>query len=667
MIGRTIGNYRVVEKLGEGGMGAVYRAVDQLVERNVAIKVLKPELSSNPEVSARFMSEAKALAKLNHPAIAILYTLFQEGDELFMVMEYVAGQNLEKYIRAHGAIPWPEAAGTLVRVLEGVGHAHSQGIVHRDLKPANLMLTFDGAVKVMDFGIARVFFTPRLTQDSRLVGTLGYLAPERILGKEGDARSDIYALGVIFYEMLTGHLPFEGTSEYELIRAQVEQPPKALHELGVDVPEPIEQTLMIALAKDPAQRQPDAETFAEQLRAAIAGSEPASLAASARATGAVPLAKQTVSAAASKPTVTVPANAETLFAPLEKETVLDAIPRPAASMPAARGTVRTPIPVLRPEVPPQPPKNPAEPKRGLPVRGLYLAIAGGGLALLLAISVGVFVWMHRSHAPAQLSSVQPTSPPASATPQNNPVAVVPPQPAPATPVVESKETAPANTVPEKKSITTASAHAARKAATAARVPVIQNAEPTPVANSRTPVTTTPKPVEVAAAKLPGRHTGEAIRDRACDTCDQKPGGCALDLPEAHARGLHFTLSRRVRERVQGETKTGHDRGFGRRGLECGDRGRARQFRLRRRGASGWSERDKARGGHPQGSQRSPIMDRHRGRPAFPHRLSRRRYEAPDVAPGQALAQRHALSGPRQRSAASLRKRSTASFRPPRAL
>jgi len=271
MIGRTVGNYRIVEKLGEGAMGTVYRAVDQMVDRTVAIKVLKPEIAQNAETLQRFHREAVALARLNHPCIAQLYAFFQEGGEYFMVMEFVPGETLDARIGRQGRLPWLDALKVLAPVLEGVGHAHSLGILHRDLKPANIMLAADGRVKVMDFGIACVANTTRLTREARLVGTLEYLAPERALGKPPDARSDIYSLGMVLYEMLTGRLPFAGDTDFELIRAQLNQKPPRPRQIGIALPPPVEDLLMTALEKDPARRFPDAGTFlAESSKAALA-------------------------------------------------------------------------------------------------------------------------------------------------------------------------------------------------------------------------------------------------------------------------------------------------------------------------------------------------------------------------------------------------------------
>jgi serine/threonine-protein kinase len=179
VIGTVAGNYRILEKLGEGGMGAVYRAVDEMVERPVALKGLRTEIAQNADVVERFRAEAVALARLNHPAIATLYSCFRQGDQYFMAIEFVPGETLEQKLARGGAMSWQQATGLLLRTLEGIRHAHQMGILHRDLKPANIMITPDGQVKVTDFGIARILNSVKLTREARVVGTLEYLAPER--------------------------------------------------------------------------------------------------------------------------------------------------------------------------------------------------------------------------------------------------------------------------------------------------------------------------------------------------------------------------------------------------------------------------------------------------------------------------------------------------------
>lgn len=265
MTGRTIGNYRIIDRLGEGGMGKVYRAIDTMVEREVALKSLKPEIAAQPGILERFRREAVLLARLNHPTVAQLYTFFKEGDEFYMVMEYVAGETLERVIQKRGALPWPEALSYAVQILEGISHAHALGILHRDLKPANVILTPSGKVKLMDFGIAQALGAARLTREGRIVGTLEYLAPERIQGKPADVRSDLYSVGVVLFEMLTGRLPFESDSEYELLLAQVQKQPPAPGELGIDLPSAVESAVMSALDKNPDHRYPDAGAFAAAL------------------------------------------------------------------------------------------------------------------------------------------------------------------------------------------------------------------------------------------------------------------------------------------------------------------------------------------------------------------------------------------------------------------
>jgi serine/threonine protein kinase len=257
MIERVLANsYRVVEKVGEGGMGAVYRAVDLMLERDVAIKAIRPELSRDPEMAERFRTEARTLARVSHPAIAAVYSFFEDGGELFLVMEYVRGRSLSKILEAQGALPWDRAVRLLTSALDGIAEAHRAGIIHRDLKPDNLMITEAGAVKVTDFGIARMTGSGHLTRTGLMVGTLRYMAPEQIQGEEADARSDIYSLGGVLYQMLTGRPAFEGKSDYAILKAQIEEmpPPPSTAAPGPGIPEWLDRAVLRSLAKKPADR-----------------------------------------------------------------------------------------------------------------------------------------------------------------------------------------------------------------------------------------------------------------------------------------------------------------------------------------------------------------------------------------------------------------------------
>lgn len=277
MIGTVVGNYKVVEKIGEGGMGAVYKGIDLMLEREVAIKVLKPELASQPQVVERFRSEAVTLAKLNHPNIATLYSFFRQGDYFFMVLEFVKGTTLDKIIEARRAMTCEQAIPLFCQMLEGIDHAHRLGIVHRDIKPANMMLTEGGIMKVLDFGIARALGSARMTRAGHLIGTIEYMSPEQVRGMETDARSDIYSLGMVLYELLTGRVPFASDSEYELMKAQVEQLPPPPREFSPNIPEEVEAAILCATEKDPENRFQTAGAFSgaieDCVRSAIASGQ----------------------------------------------------------------------------------------------------------------------------------------------------------------------------------------------------------------------------------------------------------------------------------------------------------------------------------------------------------------------------------------------------------
>lgn len=267
MIGEIVGNYRILEKLGEGGMGEVYKGVDLMLDREVAIKSMRRELAQRPDIVERFRAEAVALAKLNHPNIATLYSFFRQGDGLYMAMEFAQGETLEQIIDRHPqGIPPARAVDWFCQALEAIEHAHLNGVIHRDIKPANMMVSRTGRLKVMDFGIARLLGTGRLTRTGYLVGTVEYMSPEQIRGMECDARSDIYSLGIVLYKMLAGRSPFGGRSEYELLRAQVEEMPSPLGKVVAGAPAFLEGILARALAKLPEDRFQTARQFQDALR-----------------------------------------------------------------------------------------------------------------------------------------------------------------------------------------------------------------------------------------------------------------------------------------------------------------------------------------------------------------------------------------------------------------
>ena len=224
MIGEQIENYRILSRLGGGAMGVVYKAVDQDLDRVVALKLMNAGLEHHPELEARFRSEARTQATLNHHNVATLYRFLTWQGKAVMVMEYVDGKTLQQMITDRGALPPVTALALCKQALYGVGAAHRQGIVHRDLKPANLMLSNDGVVKVMDFGIAKIKGGGGLKGTSMAIGTYDYMAPEQALNQKVDGRTDIYSMGITLYEMLTGDVPFLCDSELAVQMAHLNEP-----------------------------------------------------------------------------------------------------------------------------------------------------------------------------------------------------------------------------------------------------------------------------------------------------------------------------------------------------------------------------------------------------------------------------------------------------------
>ena len=267
MIGKTVGKYRVLERLGRGGMGTVYKAVDETLDREVAIKVLNPDLGES-DLLKRFRAEAVTLARLNHPGIATLYELHRHEDDLLMVMEFVRGETFHDLSERLGPLAAPQAAHLCMQVLDALGHAHRAGVVHRDLKPANLMISETGAVKVMDFGIARVLGTEHFTTGGYMMGTPAYMAPEQVMGTDVDARADLYAIGVVFYRLLSAQLPFDADTAIAMVQKQISSAPIPISTFCPDLPDWCAPVIDRALAKTPAERFQSAEEFRTALQLA---------------------------------------------------------------------------------------------------------------------------------------------------------------------------------------------------------------------------------------------------------------------------------------------------------------------------------------------------------------------------------------------------------------
>jgi hypothetical protein len=308
MIGRTIGKYRIVGQLGRGGAGVVYKAVDETLHRDVAVKTLNPDLA-NTEVMSRFRAEATILARLNHPQIATIYELFRADGDLLMVMEFVRGESLDKLSERLGALSPERAAYVIDLILSALEHAHRAGVVHRDVKPANVMVTDEGSIKIMDFGIARVLGAEQKTVDFRLMGTPAYMSPEQVLGEEVDGRSDLYSVGVLFYRLLTGALPFAADTALGMLQRQIRDLPIPLCAHRSGLPDWCETIVQRALAKAQANRFQSAEDFREALS---------------RATGPLAMADLAKSFAAS-------GREDMVLAPPVMDTIDLAQPRPAVS------------------------------------------------------------------------------------------------------------------------------------------------------------------------------------------------------------------------------------------------------------------------------------------------------------------------------------------------
>jgi eukaryotic-like serine/threonine-protein kinase len=266
---RLIDRYRLEQRLASGGMGTVYEATDERLQRRVAVKLLKEELADDPLFVERFRREARAVAALSHPNIASVFDYGADGGRDFIVMELLEGTDLAEVLRA-GPLEPSRAAGIAAQACDALAHAHAAGIVHRDIKPANIILVASGRVKVTDFGIARALGDTTLTATGSVLGTAHYLAPEQASGSGAGAAVDQYAMGVMLYEMLTGEVPFSGDSPIGVAMRHVSDEIPAPSSKASEVPAELDKVVLTATAKDPSDRYPDIAAMASALRATVA-------------------------------------------------------------------------------------------------------------------------------------------------------------------------------------------------------------------------------------------------------------------------------------------------------------------------------------------------------------------------------------------------------------
>ncbi len=276
LVGRMLDRrYHVRSRIAHGGMATVYLATDTRLDREVALKVMHADLARDADFVGRFIGEAKSVARLSHPNIVGVYDQGGDGQYLYLAMEYVPGRTLRALMRERGWLPWQEALAVIDPVLAGLAAAHQAGIVHRDVKPENVLITGDGRVKVVDFGLARASAAVGNTRAGMIIGSVAYIAPEQVTGAPSDARSDVYAAGIVLFEMLTGRQPFSGETPLAVAYAHVNSDVPAVSTLVGGIPPGVDQLVRAATSRDPQQRPADASVFLRVTRALRGMPEPA--------------------------------------------------------------------------------------------------------------------------------------------------------------------------------------------------------------------------------------------------------------------------------------------------------------------------------------------------------------------------------------------------------
>ncbi|HEX3682593.1 MAG TPA: protein kinase [Bryobacteraceae bacterium] len=394
--GQLAGDYEVLDVLGKGGMGSVYRVRNVISDRIEAMKVLLEDIGSQPGIGERFIAEIRTLARLDHPNIAKLHTAFKVQNQLVMVMEFVEGTDLAERAR-EGSIPLYKVVGYVKQVLSALTYAHNHGVVHRDIKPSNIMVTQQGGVKLMDFGIAKSNAEPLLTRPGTTMGSLAYMSPEQVRGDAVDGRSDIYSVGVVLYELTAGRCPFESDSTYRIMDAQLNAPPPPPIEFNRALPQAVNDIILTALQKDPGQRFQNTDAFRRALES-VAGSDGAAQ---------TRLLSDSEPYVAPQPPLASPAGAPpaiatTPYAPPVSPRPEASAPAPGLSMPSAS----SPPPAIGMGAPgtAQPPAA-VQPGARRSHRSLWMAVGAVACLCVLAAAVVAVPHFRKSTAASKTSDV----------------------------------------------------------------------------------------------------------------------------------------------------------------------------------------------------------------------------------------------------------------------
>ena len=412
-VGTQIGDYQILKVLGSGGMGRVYQVRNTITDRIEAMKVLLPDLQGKEELATRFQREIKVLAALNHPNIAALLTACTIDNQLVMIMEYVEGESLSSRLNS-GAIPVPEALNYTEQVLNALAYAHQRQVIHRDIKPANMMLTPQGIVKLMDFGVARTQGdATKLTMTGSTLGSVNYMSPEQIHGRAVDARSDLYSLGISLYEMVTGERPFKGDNTFVVMAAHLTKAPAPPKDVHPGLPPAVNDLILTSLAKAPEQRWQSADAFREAVqraRQSLGGLMPTASAASKSAS---------VSAVKSVAPETHPSFVDT------KEDVKTLVQGSLENSLVDMGAVAAYAEVAAKKEP-GPPVAVVQSSQNTGHRGLYISL-GALIVVLVLVAAGIYMPTRKKASAAPVEVAKPAQQMANPAPQE-----VQPAPTPAT-------------------------------------------------------------------------------------------------------------------------------------------------------------------------------------------------------------------------------------------